>query len=203
MGVRWPLLFLHISSSWVKIRLHTKNQLPRLPGRALKVSLGLSGASTAYMVVQLITLSLSTWVEAVTILFSNTDISKYIWCWLWWWGWGGGLGDPNFFLHISSSWVKIMLYNENQLPRLPGRALKVSLGLSGVSTAYMVEFPQLIWVVVQLITLSLSTWVKVELRLWQFYFECHKLAGFLNILSMGIPISVNNNQSANQSLTFT
>jgi hypothetical protein len=29
--------FLHFSSSWVKIRLHTKNQLPRLPGSALKV----------------------------------------------------------------------------------------------------------------------------------------------------------------------
>ena len=31
------LLFLHISSSWVKIRLPTENQLPRLPGSALKV----------------------------------------------------------------------------------------------------------------------------------------------------------------------
>jgi hypothetical protein len=28
---------LHISSSWVKIRSHTENQLPRLPGSALKV----------------------------------------------------------------------------------------------------------------------------------------------------------------------
>jgi hypothetical protein len=27
----------HISSSWVKIRLHTKNQLPKLPGTALNV----------------------------------------------------------------------------------------------------------------------------------------------------------------------
>ena len=27
----------HISSSWVKIRLHTKNHLRRLPGSALKV----------------------------------------------------------------------------------------------------------------------------------------------------------------------
>ena len=31
------MIFLHISSSWVKIRLHTENQLPRLPGSALKV----------------------------------------------------------------------------------------------------------------------------------------------------------------------
>jgi hypothetical protein len=29
-------LFLHISSSWVKIRLFTENQLPRLSGRGLK-----------------------------------------------------------------------------------------------------------------------------------------------------------------------
>ena len=35
------------------------------------------------------------------------------------------LGDPNFFLHISSSWVKIRLHTENQLPRLPGSTLKV------------------------------------------------------------------------------
>ena len=38
---------------------------------------------------------------------------------------GGGLGDPYFFLHISSSWVKIRLHTENQLPGLPGSALKV------------------------------------------------------------------------------
>ena len=35
--------FLHISSSWVKIRLHTENQLPRLPGSALKVYSGWVG----------------------------------------------------------------------------------------------------------------------------------------------------------------
>ena len=28
----------------------------------------------------------------------------------------GGGGDPNFFLHISSSWVKIRLDAENHLP---------------------------------------------------------------------------------------
>ena len=32
-----PRLFLYISSIWVKIRLHTKNQLPSLQGSALKV----------------------------------------------------------------------------------------------------------------------------------------------------------------------
>ena len=31
------VLFSHISSSWVKIRLYTENQLPSLPGSALKV----------------------------------------------------------------------------------------------------------------------------------------------------------------------
>jgi hypothetical protein len=30
-------LLLHISSSWVKIRLYTKNQLPRLSGSGLKI----------------------------------------------------------------------------------------------------------------------------------------------------------------------
>ena len=38
---------------------------------------------------------------------------------------GGGSDDPNFFLHISSSWVKIRLYTENQPPGLSGSALKV------------------------------------------------------------------------------
>ena len=34
---RFAVFFLHISSNWVKIRLCTKNQLPRLPESALKV----------------------------------------------------------------------------------------------------------------------------------------------------------------------
>ena len=38
---------------------------------------------------------------------------------------GGGLGDPYFFLHISSSWVKIRLHTENQRPMLSESALKV------------------------------------------------------------------------------
>ena len=59
----------------------------------------------------------------MTILLCYKDISKYIWWWWWWWG--GGLGDPYFFLHISSSWVKIRLHTENQPPRLSGSALKV------------------------------------------------------------------------------
>ena len=41
---------------------------------------------------------------------------------------GGGLGDPYFFLHISSSWVKIRLHTENELLMLSGSALKVELG---------------------------------------------------------------------------
>ena len=59
----------------------------------------------------------------MTILLCYRDTSKYIW---WWW-WGGGLGDLYFFLHISSCWVKIRLHTENQLPGLPGSALKVVL----------------------------------------------------------------------------
>ena len=33
-----PIFFYSISSSWVKMRLHTENQLPMLPGSAFKVS---------------------------------------------------------------------------------------------------------------------------------------------------------------------
>ena len=36
--------------------------------------------------------------------------------------WGGGSGDPNFFLHISSSWVKLRLPSEDHLPGLHGSA---------------------------------------------------------------------------------
>ena len=41
-----------------------------------------------------------------------------------------------FFLHISSSWVKIRLHTENQLPRLPGSALKVPGWWGGVVASY-------------------------------------------------------------------
>ena len=37
--------------------------------------------------------------------------------------WGGGY--PYFLLNISFSYVKLRLYTKNQLPRLPGSALKV------------------------------------------------------------------------------
>ena len=41
-------------------------------------------------------------------------------------GWeGGGSGDPNFFLHISSTKVNIRLHTKNHRPMLPGSALKV------------------------------------------------------------------------------
>jgi hypothetical protein len=109
---------------------------------------GWVGGPTDYLV----TLNLSWgWVEAVTI------IMLYRYQYIYWGGErGGGSGDPYFFLHISSSWVKIRLQIENQLPGLSGSALKVWLTWVG-------------GVVVQLITLSLSTWVEVELRLWQFF----------------------------------
>ena len=60
----------------------------------------------------------------------------------------GWVRSPKFFLYISSSWVKIRLHTENQLPRWSGSALKVCLGW---------------WVVVvQPIPLSLPTRVEVE-----------------------------------------
>ena len=42
-GLGDPYIFLHISSSLVKIRLHTENKLPMLSGSALKVLLGGGG----------------------------------------------------------------------------------------------------------------------------------------------------------------
>ena len=58
---------------------------------------------------------------------------------------GGGSGDPNFFLHISSSWVKIRLHAENHLPRLPGSALKVSVvGWWGWVPAHYVVTPNFV-----------------------------------------------------------
>ena len=46
------VLFLHISSYWVKIRLYTKNKLPRLPESTLKVLVGggVVGGPTKYFV---------------------------------------------------------------------------------------------------------------------------------------------------------
>ena len=38
-----------------------------------------------------------------------------------------GLGDPDFWLHIFSSWVNMRLHTKNQLPGLPGSTLKVSV----------------------------------------------------------------------------
>jgi hypothetical protein len=72
----------------------------------------------------------------------------------------------HFFWGRLSSWVKIRLHTENQLPTLSGSALKVEVwwwsgwvgGWSG-------------WVVL-LSTLSLSTWFEVELRLWQKSQDC-------------------------------
>jgi hypothetical protein len=41
------------------------------------------------------------------------------------WGGGGGSGNPNFFLHISFSWVEMSLYVEFHPPGLPrsGRSM--------------------------------------------------------------------------------
>jgi hypothetical protein len=41
---------------------------------------------------------------------------------------GGGIGYHNLFLGISSIWVTLRLYTENQLSELPGRALTIWVG---------------------------------------------------------------------------
>jgi hypothetical protein len=67
-----PRFFSHISSIWVKIRLHTKNQLPRLPGSAVKVPVWVGGwVPTHYKVKLQLMLRLS-W--AVTILIRYETI---------------------------------------------------------------------------------------------------------------------------------
>ena len=43
---------------------------------------------------------------------------------------GRGSGDPKFFLHIPSIWVKIWFYTENHLLRLSGTALNVFCGVT-------------------------------------------------------------------------
>ena len=60
-------------------------------------------------------------------------------------GGGGGQVTP-FFLHISSSWVKIRLLAENHLPRLPGSALKVCVGWGGeVGCGGVGGFQSIMW----------------------------------------------------------
>jgi hypothetical protein len=104
------------------IRLHTKNQISRLSGSALKVWLGWGGGPTDYFVTPNLSWG---WVEAVTI------IMLYRYQYIYWGGEGRGGQVTPFFLHISSSWVKIRLHTENQLPGLSGSALKVWLGWVG------------------------------------------------------------------------
>ena len=58
-GGRLPVFCWGRLSCCVKIRLHTKNQLPKLSGGALQVSLG----GVVVVVVLLITFSLPTWIE--------------------------------------------------------------------------------------------------------------------------------------------
>ena len=44
------------------------------------------------------------------------------------WGWGGGSGDPNLFLQISFSWVKMSFHVEFHPPELPGTGQRVCGG---------------------------------------------------------------------------
>ena len=48
------------------------------------------------------------------------------------WGQGRGSPDPIFFLHESSSWVKIGLHAKNQLPGWSGSGVKDCRGGGGV-----------------------------------------------------------------------
>ena len=44
---------------------------------------------------------------------------------------GGGSGDPNFFLRISFSWVKLSFHVEFHPPGMPGTGQKVCVGGGG------------------------------------------------------------------------
>ena len=62
------IYFLGVLSYWVKIRLHTENQLPRLPGSALKVPVGGVGwLPTHYQVKLQLKLRLS-WAVTTTLV---------------------------------------------------------------------------------------------------------------------------------------
>ena len=67
-----PYFFLYISSSWVKIRLHTENELPMLPGSALKVPVGGGVVVGSYPL-----LSLAPTPVEVELGCDNIDISQY------------------------------------------------------------------------------------------------------------------------------
>ena len=64
-------IFLHISSTWVKIRLYTKNQLPRLPGSFLKVHGGWVGE---FFIVLCILIK---WGKAIFVKCFSTMFNKY------------------------------------------------------------------------------------------------------------------------------
>ena len=82
---------------------------------------------------------------------------------------GGGLGDPHFSLYfIYSCQNKVAFRKSASL-----FAWKCLKSLSGAASSYLVAgCAASSYLVVQLITLSLSTWfeVDVELRLWQYYY---------------------------------
>ena len=111
--------FFHISSSWVKIRWHSKNQIPRLSGSALKFKWWGGGG-----MVHLIILSLPTWFELelgwgwgwavtmITKLFTSLN-------WLVWWR--GCLHCPQFWIvlpvctgHLNKSFTNQILPSSAQ-----------------------------------------------------------------------------------------
>ena len=61
----------------------------------------------------------------------------------------GGSGDQKI-LHISSSWAKIMLQTEVQLPRLSGSSLKVTGGVGGqVKLQLMFRFSRAVTTIIR------------------------------------------------------
>ena len=71
-------------------------------------------------------------------------------------GWGG---DPNFFLQISFSLVKMSFHVEFHLPGLPGSALKFSVGGGGwwvLKVILVFSFSPNLW-----FRLWIWTWTKL------------------------------------------
>ena len=81
------VLFLHISPSWVKIRLYTKNQLPRMSESGLKVPGGWGGGGgwlpTHYQVKLQLMLILSWAVTINTLFIQSNQICCENYCIFW------------------------------------------------------------------------------------------------------------------------
>ena len=75
--------------------------------------------------------------------------------------WGRGACNPNCFLQISSSLVKVRLHTDNQLPRMPGSALKVCVGGCSVVVVES-EFSDQLWLTHQAATAHMTNRLALE-----------------------------------------